>query len=568
MQIIKGIPAAPGIAIGPGFHHQQAKFLAERSLVLDTEGEIDRLEVAINQAESDLGKVYEAARKKVGDEAAEIFSAHLMMLKDPDLLEAIRNKIQVERINAEAAVYEAAESYAEALQQLADEYLQARAADVRDVSTRVIKILRNDTEQAAIVSEPSIVIAEDLTPSDTIQYEREKLLGFFTEMGGATSHTAILSRALGIPAVVGAGAMPDTSGEHIFILDGNKGELIIDPDEATLASYTEKQKADQAKFADQLATASSPAITLDGKRIEVVANIGNLEDAKSAILNGAEGTGLFRTEFSYLEEKATPDEETLVTVYRHIFEAFGDWPIVVRTLDIGGDKEIPHLNLPSEANPFLGHRGIRLCLSRLDLFKPQLRAILRAGVNSNLFIMFPMIASVQEVRNARNVLDVCKSELESESVQFNKNSKVGVMIEVPSAALCADQLAKEVDFFSIGTNDLTQYTMAVDRTNAKVARLASGLQPAVLKLIKQVIDEGHKAGIWVGMCGEMAGDPTAVPILLGLGLDEFSMNSPAIPQAKALIRKWNTGDAVLLAQQALECETAEEIQNVVANWPL
>jgi phosphoenolpyruvate-protein phosphotransferase len=568
MQLIIGIPAATGIAIGPGFHHQPARFEPSRFLITDAGAELERLEAAIERSEMELQEIYEAARATVGGDTAEIFQAHLMMLKDPDLLETVKQTIQTERVNAEAAFHEASERYVELLQNLPDEYLQARAADVRDVSVRVIRNLGNETADISFLSVPSIVFAEELAPSDTIQYEREKLLGFFTVKGGATSHTAILSRALGIPAVVGAGVMPDfISGEHTFILDGDSGRLVVDPDESTLSRYLEIQQSQRTKFVEERATALIPAVTRDGKRVELVANIGNLEDAKSALLNGAEGAGLFRTEFSYLEQSIIPNEEALVDLYRAIFRMFGDLPVVVRTLDIGGDKEVPHLGLPGEANPFLGHRGIRLCLSRLDLFKPQLRAILRAGSRSNLCVMFPMIASIDEIREARKILDECRAELERESAEFNQDPKIGIMIEVPAAALCADQLAKAVDFFSIGTNDLTQYTLAADRTNAKVSHLVTAMHPAVLRLIKQVIDQGQTAGIWVGMCGEMAAEPMAIPILLGLGLDEFSMNPTSIPQAKAIIRKWDTRQAALLAEQALQCETPGDVQSLVASWP-
>jgi phosphotransferase system enzyme I (PtsI) len=565
MKVFEGIPAAKGIAIGPGFHHKLTRSAPPKFHISEPELEIHRLDVAIQRSDEQLAAIYEAAQKSVGEEA-EIFSAHRMMLKDPDLLDAIKKKIEAEKINAEAALYEASEAYAQLLQNLADEYLQARAVDVRDVSTRLIRNLSNESVEVSL-SVPSIVFAEDLTPSDTIQYDRAKLLGFFIEKGGATSHTAILSRALGIPAVVGAGSMPSfTLGEQTFILDGDRGRLVVDPDPKTLAEYEAAQLSQVAIFAEEKASASSPAVTQDGKRVEIVANIGNLEDAKTAILNGAEGAGLFRTEFSYLEQSSIPDEETLVSIYKDIFETFGDLPVVVRTLDIGGDKELPHLGLPEEANPFLGHRGIRLCLSRPDLFRPQLRAILRAGSHSQLFVMFPMIASLHEIREARIILDECMTELKTEKAEYNKNPKIGIMIEVPAAVVCADQLAKEVDFFSIGTNDLTQYTLAADRTNAKVSDLANALHPAVIRLIKQVIDHGHDAGIWVGMCGEMAGDPIAIPILLGLGLDEFSMNAPSIPAAKALIRTWDTRQAKLLASQALACESPEAVKSLVAGW--
>lgn len=567
MQVINGIPAAPGIAIGPGFRHKLMHFAPARVRILDTRVEIERLEDAIQQSERQLQKIYQEARETAGEDVAEIFHAHLMMLKDPELLDTVKQTIITESINAESAFHEVSERFVQLLQNLSDEYLRARAADVRDVSTRVVQNLGNKAMDTAFLPTPSIVLAEDLTPSDTVQYERDKLLGFFIIRGGTVSHTTILSRALGIPAVVGAERMPDLiSGENICILDGDNGRLVVDPDEPTLFRYREIQESRRTKSLEEREAALFPAVTSDGKRVNVVANIGNLEDAKSALLNGAEGVGLFRTEISYLKQTSIPNEETLVGIYRAIFQTLGDLPIIVRTLDIGGDKDVPHLGLPGEANPFLGHRGIRLCLSRPDLFKPQLRAILRAGSHSNLHIMFPMIASMYEIREALRVLDGCRAELESELAEFNRYPKIGIMIEVPSAALCADQLAKCVDFFSIGTNDLTQYTLAADRTNAKVSHLVTAMQPSVLRLIKQVIDRGHDAGIWVGMCGEMAADPMAIPLLLGLGLDDFSMNPVSIPQAKAIIRKWDPRQAALLAEQALQCETPEDVQNLVSNW--
>jgi len=564
LKIIKGIPAAKGIAIGSGFLYRPSQLNPSRQSIQAVGQEIDRLDNALKLAANELEGIYQTAVQSVGQEAAEIFNAHLMMLKDPDLLESVEQAIRTEQINAEAAFYEAAETYAEMMQALSDEYFQARAADIRDVASRVIRILGGEAAPETTLSSPSIIIAEDLAPSDTIKFDRAYTLGFFTAQGGTTSHTAILSRALGIPAVVGAGRLPESIST--LILDGDNGKLIVDPDENTLSEYQRIQQIQSEKREQERQSSTKPAVTLDGKQVEIVANIGNLEDAQNALKNGAEGVGLFRTEFSYLEQPSQPNEETLVNVYKEIFQLFGELPVVVRTLDIGGDKEIPHLKLPAETNPFLGHRGIRLCLSRPDLFKPQLRAILRAGVESNLCIMFPMIATVDEVRQARNVLNECMAELESEKTAHNPNPQVGIMVEVPSAVICADQLAQEVDFFSIGTNDLTQYTMAVDRTNANVTYLVSALQPAVLRLIKQVIHQGHKAGIWVGMCGEMAGEPLAIPILLGLGLDEFSMNPPAIPQAKEIIRRWDTEDARSLAKQAVLCQTPTEVENLVSNW--
>ncbi|MEW6244412.1 MAG: phosphoenolpyruvate--protein phosphotransferase [Bacillota bacterium] len=567
MHIIKGIPASKGIAMGPGFLCQPGFRAPERVYTRDTDKELGRLHDALKKAEGELGAIYNSTLRQAGPESAEIFRTHLMMLHDPTLLGAAEHNIQTDRMDAASAFFEAAETYAKMLESLPDEYLRNRAADVRDVAYRVVRILQRGAAREIALQKPAIIIAEDLTPSDTIQFGRDRTLGFFTAGGGTTSHTAILSRALGIPAVVGAREMPAAfSDDTFFILDGDRGLLIVDPDEDMLLSYRQQLNEQAERSKKEGSVASKPAITRDNKRVEVAANIGNLEDARLALACGAEGVGLFRTEFSYIGRSTVPDEEELVFAYSEILRMFGDHPVVVRTLDIGGDKEMPHLGLPAETNPFLGNRGIRLCLSRPDLFKPHLRAILRAGVSSNLHIMFPMIASVSEVREAKAVLNECISELARQSIPHRPRPKVGVMIEVPAAALCADQLAKEVDFFSIGTNDLTQYTMAADRTNPGVTRLASSLQPAVLRLIRQVVQHAHEAGIRVGMCGEMAGEPLSIPLLIGFGLDELSMNPRAIPEAKEIIRRVDTGTAKALADQAVLCETPEDVKALVNDW--
>jgi len=567
MQIVTGIPASKGIAIGPGFLYQTTEVIPERRIVADVKAELEHFRLSCAKADNELENLFNKAVESVGEEAAEIFQAHRMMLQDPEIVQYVEDAILNQKLAADYAMYEAAEMNAEMMEALEDEYFKARAVDIRDVARRVLRILHGKEDQEVNLKQPSIILAEDLAPSDTIQFERTLILGFFTTRGGTTSHTAILSKAMGIPAVVGGGEIPSNlKPGSVLIIDGDNGKLIIDPDQRTLTNYHEKQEEQLALYHQEMQSAHDPAITIDGHEVEVVANIGNRLDAEDAVAKGAEGVGLLRTEFSFIEDNVIPDEESLMKTYQGMLSPFGDDPVVVRTLDIGGDKEMPHLQLPVESNPFLGCRGIRLCFDKLDLFKLQLRAILRAGEKTNLCIMFPMVATVDEVGQAKAILKEIMEALESEDLPFNHNPQVGIMIEVPSAAVCADQLAEVVDFFSIGTNDLTQYTMAADRTNANVAYLISAMQPAVIRLVAKVIEDGHAAGIWVGMCGEMAGDLTAIPILLGLGLDEFSMTSPLIPAAKEIIRKWDTRQAKLLAEQAMACKSPQEVKELVENW--
>jgi len=567
MQTVTGIPASKGIAIGPGFIYQTTRATPDRRTVSDVKAELEHFRLSCAKADKELEKLNHEAVESVGEEAAEIFEAHRMMLQDPELVKYVEDAILNEELAADFAMYEAGEMNAKMMEALEDEYFQARAADIRDVASRVLRILHGKEDQEVNLKQPSIILADDLAPSDTMQFERSLILGFFTARGGTTSHTAILSKAMGIPAVVGGSEIPgNLTASSVLIIDGDNGKLIIDPDENTLSNYRKIHEEQMALHRLEMQSTHDPAITKDGHEVEVVANIGSRLDAVDAVTKGAQGVGLLRTEFSFIEENVIPDEESLVKTYHGMFSPFGDDPVVVRTLDIGGDKDMPHLQLPVEDNPFLGCRGIRLCFDKIDLFKLQLRAILRAGQNSNLCIMFPMIATVDEVKQAKAILKAVTNDLERENLLFNRNPQVGIMIEVPSAAVCADQLAKVVDFFSIGTNDLTQYTMASDRTNASVAYLISAMQPAVIRLVAKVIDEGHAAGIWVGMCGEMAGDVTAIPILLGLGLDEFSMTSPLIPAAKETIRKWDTRQTKLLAEQAMACQSPQEVKELVENW--
>jgi phosphoenolpyruvate-protein phosphotransferase len=561
----RGIAASRGIAIGPSFHFRRADLTFNRCMVEDTDAEWARFQDAIEKAGEQMAQVCSIAEVECGPEDAAIFQAQALMLEDPELLDAVQVSIEGRCVNAEAALSDAIERYVELLESLDDAYLSARAADARDVLTRILRILLGVTESpTADLTAPSIILARDLTPSDTVLLDKSLVLGFCTAEGGATSHTAILARGLGLPAVVAIGQdlLEVPSGETL-VLDGTDGLLIVRPYEGTLKAYRGQQAATTEVLAQAQAQAHAPAITRDGHRVEVVANIGNVKGAEAALESGAEGVGLLRTEFLYLERTSLPTEDGQYQAYRAIVDAFGDRPVVLRTLDIGGDKDLPYLNLPQEANPFLGLRAIRLCLQRQDLFRPQLRAALRAGVGRNLKLMFPMVATVAEVRAARASLDECRAALLTEGRPVAEEMEVGIMVEVPAAALMAGRLAAEVDFLSIGTNDLTQYVMAADRTNAQVAALASAFHPVVLRLVRDVIAAAHTHGKWVGLCGELAGEPLAVPILLGLGLDEFSMNPPAIPLAKRIIRALTLDEARGVALAALELDGPDEVRALV-----
>ena len=565
MKQIHGIPAAPGIAIGPVFHYRPVKLAIEKYAISDTAAEWVRLEAALSAAASQLEAIYDKAVQETGAQNAEIFQAQSEMLRDPELLDLCRQELEQRLVNVEAAWLVASEHFAQELEGMQNEYFRARAADVRDVANRVLRQLAGaEDHAAAALAEPSIVIANDLTPSDTILLDKTYILGFCTATGGETSHTAILARSLGLPAIVGAGetilSLPAASQT---ILDGSGGDLWVDPDPQTVADWQGEARLRQELHATALSLCREPAVTRDGVRVEVVANIGGVNGARHAVEQGAEGVGLLRTEFLFLERTSLPDEEEQFQAYCAILDVFGELPVVLRTIDIGGDKDIPYMNLKVESNPFLGVRGLRLCLARPELFKTQLRAALRAAPGHNLKIMFPMVATLGEVRQARRLVDECLVELRGEGRPLAAKVEIGIMVEIPSAALLADRIAPAVDFFSIGTNDLTQYTLAVDRTNAGLSYLTSAFSPAVLGLIGQVIQAGHRLGRWVGVCGELAGEPLAIPILLGLGLDEFSMNPPAVPLAKQIIRRLSVPECRELAQAALALENPQEVKELV-----
>jgi len=564
--MIKGIAASPGVAIGKVFKLNQPDLSYEKVKISqdETEAEKKRFQEAVAKSKEQLEEIKEKAAQEMGDEEAEIFQAHLLLLDDPELIKAVEEKITNELVNAEASLDEVVDSFVEMFSALDDEYMQERAADIKDIGTRILKnLLDAEVRSLANLDEPIILIAEDLTPSDTAQINKEQVLGFVTEIGGRTSHTAIMARSLEIPAVVGLGSslLKEVDSGDRVIVDALEGNLIINPTSKELAEYQAKQEEYLARKERLNELKDLPAETKDGHRIEIVANIGTPKDVDGVLRNGGEGVGLYRTEFLYMDRSALPTEEEQFQAYKKVAERFNSNPVVIRTLDIGGDKELSYLDLPDEMNPFLGYRAIRICLDRPDIFKTQLRAILRASVYGNLKIMYPMISSIEELRVANEVLAEVKADLQSEGVKFDRDIEVGMMIEVPSAAMTADILAKEVDFFSIGTNDLIQYTTAVDRMNENISDLYKPFHPAVLRLIKRVIDAGHREDRWVGMCGEMAGDIRLAPVLLGFGLDEFSMSAIVIPEVKKIIRSLTLTQAKELAEDVLRLETTDEIIN-------
>ncbi|MFY0544063.1 phosphoenolpyruvate--protein phosphotransferase [Brevibacillus sp. H7] len=559
----KGIAAAPGIVIGRAVVKKEETIQYERRTVETTSAELDRFRDSVKAADRDLESIKEKARREMGEEEARIFEAHQLFLQDPEFVGAIEAKIESERINAEAALEEVRDSFVAIFESMDNEYMRERAADLRDVSQRLLKKLLGILDRLeADFSEPVILVVHDLTPSDTAQLDKEKVKGFVTNIGGRTSHSAIMARTMEIPAVVGMSDITEQlqTGD-LIIVDGLEGEVHVRPDQAVIQAYEAKQQAYLQQKEEWARLVQEATVTADGHRVELAANIGNPHDAVQALKNGAEGIGLFRTEFLYMGRDQFPSEEEQFEAYKAVAETMGkDRPVIIRTLDIGGDKELSYLSLPKELNPFLGCRAIRLCLDRVDLFKTQLRALLRASAYGNVKIMYPMIATLSELRKANSILAEAKAELLSQNIPFHNELEVGIMIEVPAAAMIADQLAKEADFFSIGTNDLIQYAMAADRMNEQVSYLYDPYHPAILRLIHQVIKAAHQEGKWVGMCGEMAGEELAIPILLGLGLDEFSMSATSILRARHLLKKLDYASLKEVAQHVLSLESGEEIK--------
>lgn len=566
----QGQSGSPGIAIGPVFVYRSQHVTVSEHSADDPISEWRHLQYALQQAHTQLIALEERARKIAGEEEAVIFAAHRLFLSDEELLTTLRTMVLRERRNAKAAVYKAFEQYAEALSNLEDEYFRSRAQDVRDVAHRVLRCLQvsEKEEKTGEIVEPIIVVAEDLTPSDTIQFDRDKILAIVTSHGGPTSHAVILARAMGIPAVVSVPLeLHDIRNGTLAIVNGNSGLFNVGPTLHELEIARKEKELIDSHYHFVLNQATLPAVTKDGSFCpEIVANIGSVEDAKSAIDFGAEGVGLFRTEFLYLQRNNVPTLAEQVRVYQDVLRVMGSRPVVVRTLDIGGDKEFPYLGTQKEPNPFLGWRGIRTIRERPDILEQQFIALLAAvaqtstsGTVSDLRIMLPMVSSLAEVARAREIFEEAQACVRAQGLPLPDKIQFGIMVEVPAAALLADRFAPLVDFFSIGTNDLTQYTLAVDRTNERVSLLASPYHPAVLHLIDKTIRAAHTAGKWVGLCGELAGDPLAVPLLLGLHLDEFSMAPSFIPVIKDIIRQWSLPAAEAVAQQCLQFSLAADV---------
>ncbi|WP_109080314.1 phosphoenolpyruvate-protein phosphotransferase PtsI [Aggregatibacter aphrophilus] len=568
--MISGIPASPGIVFG------KALVLKEEKIVLDTqkikdsqiENEIARFYAGRDAAVEQLTSIKDRAYQSLGEEKAAIFEGHLMILEDEELEEEIIDYLRSNHVNAAVAANVVIDQQVAMLSEIDDEYLKERAGDIRDIGNRLIKnILGMHIVDLGEINEEAILVAYDLTPSETAQLNLDKVLGFVTDIGGRTSHTSIMARSLELPAIVGTNNVTEKvkTGDFL-ILDALNNAVYVNPSQQeiqrlkTLQDKLAEEKAELAKLKDL------PALTLDGHQVDVVANIGTIRDVEGAERNGAEGVGLYRTEFLFMDRDQLPSEEEQFIAYKEVVEAMNGNLVVLRTMDIGGDKELPYLNLPKEMNPFLGWRAIRIALDRREILNAQLRAVLRASAYGRLAVMFPMIISVEEIRELKSVIEELKVELRNEGKAFDEDIQVGVMVETPSAAVNAKFLAKEVDFFSIGTNDLTQYTLAVDRGNELISHLYNPMSPSVLNLIKQVIDASHAEGKWTGMCGELAGDERATILLLGMGLDEFSMSAISVPRIKKLIRNVNYQDAKFLAEKALQQPTAAEIEQLISDF--
>ncbi|KXF73613.1 phosphoenolpyruvate--protein phosphotransferase [Enterococcus faecalis] len=564
--------ASDGVAVAKAYLLVQPDLSFNKTSVEDTDAEATRLDDALAKSTEELQAIRDKAAQSLGEAEAQVFDAHLMVLSDPEMVGQIKQNIQDNKVNAEAALKEVTDMYIGMFEAMDDNaYMQERAADIRDVAKRILAHLLGVTlPNPSMINEEVIVVAHDLTPSDTAQLDRTYVKAFVTDIGGRTSHSAIMARSLEIPAIVGTKEITDkVKAGDILAVNGIIGDVIIDPTDAEKSEFEAEAKAyaDQKAEWDKLKNAET--VTADGKHVELAANIGTPKDLEGVHKNGGEAVGLYRTEFLYMDSSDFPTEEDQYQAYKAVLEGMEGKPVVVRTMDIGGDKELPYLTLPHEMNPFLGYRALRISLSELGdgMFRTQMRALLRASVHGNLRIMFPMVATLKEFRAAKAIFEDEKQKLVNEGVEVSNDIQVGIMIEIPAAAVLADKFAKEVDFFSVGTNDLIQYTMAADRMNERVSYLYQPYNPSILRLIKNVIDAAHAEGKWAGMCGEMAGDQTAVPLLLGMGLDEFSMSATSILKTRSLMKRLDTTKMAELADRALkECDTMEEVVALVEEY--
>ncbi|WMJ84050.1 phosphoenolpyruvate--protein phosphotransferase [Oscillospiraceae bacterium LTW-04] len=570
MKNYQGIPGSEGIAVGKALVYLNDPFTLPSEKINSNEvpKELQRFMAAVEDVRTILKENTDRITKEIGAEEAEIFEAHLSVLDDPEVVDNAAALIKEQLLPAPTAMWQTAQDIANEFAQIGDDYLSARSADILDVSELVVRELTGEKRVSlARLNEPCILVGKDITPSETASMDKKNVLAMVCEMGSRTSHAVILSRSLGIPAVVGVtGLCEAVRNGMVMIVDGAEGKIVLEPDEETLAIAQKSQTEDTAQKQLLKNAAKKPAITLDGSRVMVEGNIGYPADTDMVLENGGDGIGLFRSEFFYMDSNDFPTEELQYQGYRQAVEKMGDKQVIVRTMDIGGDKKLPYFEMEPELNPFLGYRALRICLDRSDVFKPQLRALLRASAHGNLAIMLPMVSCIEEIEASKRLLEECKEELRQEGKPFREDIPLGIMIEIPSIALQARDAAKLVNFFSIGTNDLLQYSLAADRMNQKVARLYNPFHPGVLRLIAQVIYDAHAEGIPVGMCGEMAGDVLSVPLLLGLGLDHFSMSATAIPKIKNLICGLKSEECRQLATQVLAQPTGKQAEGVVKAW--
>ena len=567
---ITGIAASDGYAHAKVYRLIEPDLTVEEASVDNPTAEIERLNLAIEKSQKEIERIREIAVQSLGEEEAQVFDAHAMILSDPDIAGQVEEAIETNRINAEAAYKNVTDNFVSMFEAMEDNpYMQERAADILDVRKRVLASLLGVTlPNPSTIDEEVIVVAHDLTPSDTAQLNKDYVKAFVTNIGGRTSHSAIMARSLEIPAIVGSGNISEkVSNDDMVIVDGIEGEVIIDPSEDEVSNYQKQAEEFESLKAEWDTLKDEPSVTKDGKQFELAGNIGTPRDLEGVLDNGGEAIGLYRTEFLYMDSNELPTEDEQFEAYKEVLEGMDGKPVVVRTMDIGGDKELPYLDLPDEMNPFLGYRAIRVSLDQDEIFRTQLRALLRASVYGELRIMFPMIATLPEFREAKAIYEEEKEKLEADGVEVSDSIQVGIMVEIPSTAVLADQFAKEVDFFSLGTNDLIQYSMAADRMNEDVSYLYQPYNPSILRLIKNVIDAAHAEGKWAGMCGEVAGDQTAVPLLVGMGLDEFSMSATSILKTRSLMKTLDSSEMEELVDKALnEATTNEEVATLVEEY--